>query len=235
MPDEPVQVSIVVPVLNEAPRVARLLEPLQGLRGPRLEVLVADGGSEDSTVVIARPLADVVLATKPGRATQMNAGAARASGEVLVFLHADTTFDASHLNALRDTWARAPVAVWGRFDVRIHGRPWMLRVVAACMNLRSRLTGIATGDQVMFVRRQSFEALGGFPAQPLMEDIELSGQLTRLARPLCIGAPAVVTSGRRWEKHGVWRTIVLMWQLRARYALGASPDALAQSYRRHDR
>jgi rSAM/selenodomain-associated transferase 2 len=163
-----------------------------------------------------------------GRALQMNAGAARARADALLFLHADTRLppmgDELVLQAL------AGGACWGRFDVRIEGRPWMLRVVAALMNLRSRASGIATGDQAIFVTREAFERVGGFPVQPLMEDIEISRRLKRLGRPACLGA-RVCTSGRRWEQRGVWRTILLMWRLRWRYWRGESAAQLAQAYR----
>jgi rSAM/selenodomain-associated transferase 2 len=158
----------------------------------------------------------------------MNAGAAAARGAVLLFLHADTRLPAqADSQVLR---AVAGGACWGRFDVRIEGRPAMLRVVATLMNLRSRLSGIATGDQAIFVTREAFEGVGGFPVQPLMEDIEFSRRLKRLGRPACLRARAR-TSGRRWEQRGVWRTIFLMWRLRWRYWRGESPARLAEAYR----
>jgi len=170
-----------------------------------------------------------VVDAERGRARQMNAGAAAADGEVLLFLHADTQLPADADVAVRAALADGRRA-WGRFDVRIAGRAPMLRVVAGLMNLRSRLTGIATGDQAMFVRRQLFQRVGGFPDQPLMEDIELSRRLRALAPPCCL-RQRVVTSGRRWETRGVWRTIFLMWRLRWRYWRGESPQALAEAYR----
>lgn len=222
------RLSIVVPVLNEAPHIEHALAALGPLRARGAEVIVADGGSSDATAVLAAPWADRVVTAPRGRARQMNAGAALASGDVLLFLHADTLLpgnaDALVLRSV------AGGAAWGRFDVRIAGRPWMLRVVAACMNVRSRWSGIATGDQGIFVRRDVFEHIGGFPDQPLMEDIELSRRLRALGRPQCLRAP-VTTSGRRWETRGVWRTILLMWRLRWRYWRGASPQALAEAYR----
>jgi rSAM/selenodomain-associated transferase 2 len=190
---------------------------------------VVDGGSGDATVAIAEPFADAVIGVPRGRAQQMNAGAAAAQGDVLLFLHADTLLptDADRLVcAGLDSGGK----IWGRFDVRIDGRARMLRVVASLMNLRSRLTGIASGDQALFVTRAAFDAVGGFPEQPLMEDIELSRRLLRLSRPLCLAEP-VFTSGRRWETRGVWRTIWLMWRLRWLYARGASPAELAEWYR----
>jgi len=168
-----------------------------------------------------------VVVAERGRARQMNAGAQACGGALLLFLHADT-----RLPEAADAMVRAALAVqaWGRFDVRIDGRPLMLRVVAALMNLRSRLSGIATGDQAIFVRRDVFEAVGGFPDQPLMEDIELSCRLLRVSRPACLRA-RVRTSGRRWEQRGVWRTIALMWRLRWAYWRGVPAERLAEAYR----
>jgi rSAM/selenodomain-associated transferase 2 len=220
--------SIVVPVLDEAVGIVAALQALAPLRTRGVEVIVADGGSRDATAALARPWADAVFVAPRGRARQMNAGAARARGEVLLFLHADTRLppdaDALIARALRAG------ADWGRFDVRISGRPWMLAVVAMLMNRRSRWTGIATGDQAIFVRRAAFERVGGFPDQPLMEDIELSRRLRAIGRPACL-RERVTTSGRRWETRGVWRTILLMWRLRWRYWRGESPESLAEAYR----
>jgi rSAM/selenodomain-associated transferase 2 len=187
---------------------------------------VVDGGSEDATADLAAPLCDRVLRSVRGRAAQMNAGARVAQGDALVFLHADTRLpdeaDRQILQALERS-------TWGRFDVRIEGRHPLLPVVACAMNLRSRLTGIATGDQAIFVRREAF---AGFPEIPLMEDVAFSAAMKRRARPACLRAQ-VVTSGRRWERDGVVRTIVLMWRLRALYALGVSPQRLARAYAHH--
>jgi rSAM/selenodomain-associated transferase 2 len=193
--------------------------------------VLADGGSSDSTPTLAQTWVDAVVDAPRGRALQMNAGAARARADVLLFLHADT-----RLPPLADVLVLQAVqrsdkgACWGRFDVRIEGRPRMLRVVAALMNLRSRASGIATGDQAIFITREAFERVGGFPEQALMEDIEISRRLKRLGRPACLRA-RVCTSGRRWEQRGVWRTIVLMWRLRWRYWRGESPARLAEAYR----
>jgi rSAM/selenodomain-associated transferase 2 len=189
---------------------------------------VVDGGSTDNTVALCDGLADAVVTSPKGRARQMNAGAAQARGEMLLFLHADTRLpDGAERCLAQVLHASAP---WGRFDVRIEGTSLMFPVIAACMNRRSRWTGIATGDQAIFVRRDVFERVGGFPDQPLMEDIELSRRLRAIAWPLSL-RDRVLTSGRRWERGGVWRTIALMWRLRLRYWLGASPDDLARAYR----
>lgn len=220
--------SIVIPALNEAAGIGATLQALQPLRQHGVEIVVADGGSSDDTVRHAGALADIAIEAPRGRAAQMNAGAAVARGAVLLFLHADT-----RLPPLADALVRQAAesgACWGRFDVIIEGRPWMLRVVAALMNRRSRWTGIATGDQAMFVTRAAFDRVGGFPLQPLMEDIEISRRLKRLGRPACL-RERVVTSGRRWEQRGVWRTIVLMWRLRWRYWRGEPAARLAEAYR----
>jgi rSAM/selenodomain-associated transferase 2/rSAM/selenodomain-associated transferase 1 len=221
------RLRIVMPVLNEGPTLAQHLHALQALRQRGAELVVVDGGSTDSTWALAGALADQVLLSPRGRAAQMNAGAKDCNADVLLFLHADTQppQDADQLIAR----AIASGHSWGRFDVRIDGPHPMLRVVERLMNLRSRLTGIATGDQAMFVRHDLFERLDGFADLPLMEDIELSKRLKKLGRPACMNVP-VVTSARRWQQHGVWHTIVLMWRLRLAYFLGASPNALAQRY-----
>jgi len=224
----PTLLSIVIPVLNEAPSIGASLACLQPLREQGAEVIVVDGGSDDDSVLQAQPCADVVMDAPRGRARQMNVGAASAHGAILLFLHADTQLPPGADGLIRK--AIEAGGVWGRFDVRIVGQHPMLRVVAILMNWRSCLTGLATGDQAMFVRRDVFERVGGFPDQLLMEDIELSQRLRRLARPVCI-TRQVATSGRRWETLGVWRTIFLMWRLRWRYWRGESAEHLAEAYR----
>jgi rSAM/selenodomain-associated transferase 2 len=221
------KLSLVIPALNEAADIAATLAPLQSLRDLGHEAILVDGGSDDGTPALAAPLADRVLTAPGGRARQMNAGAALAQGDALLFLHADTRMPDGALAVIRSALGSR---LWGRFDVRIAGRPWMLRVVAWMMNRRSRLTGIATGDQAIFVRRAAFAAVGGFPDQPLMEDIELSKRLKRLGPPACLSAHAV-TSGRRWEENGIWRTILLMWRLRFDYWRGVPAERLAHRYR----
>ena len=224
----PGHLSIVIPVLNEAPTIGASLAYLVPLRERGADVIVVDAGSEDDTQRQAQPYADTVLVAPRGRARQMNAGAASAHGAILLFLHVDTQLPPGADGLIRE--AIEAGGVWGRFDVRIVGQHPMLRVVATLMNWRSRLTGLATGDQAMFVRRDVFERVGGFPDQPLMEDIEMSQRLRLLSRPVCI-PQQVATSGRRWETRGVWRTIFLMWRLRWRYWRGESADQLAQAYR----
>lgn len=221
-------ISIVMPVLNEAADIRHKLAALAPLRAVGAEVIVVDGGSSDATLTLAAAGADRVLEASRGRAAQMNAGAAAAGGEILLFLHADTVLPENALALVRDGLACSG-GVWGRFDVTIDGASRLLPVVAAMMNTRSRLTGIATGDQGMFVRRDAFEAAGGFPEIPLMEDIALSRALKALSRPVCLRAK-VRTSGRRWDKNGAMRTILLMWRLRLAYFLGADPAQLAVRY-----
>ena len=219
--------SVVMPVLNEAATIEKVLEALAPLRARGAEVIVVDGGSQDGTTARVRAGADKVIVAPRGRASQMNAGAEAAAGHVLLFLHADT-----RLPPAADDLVRAALAsdrVWGRFDIRIEGGHPLLSVVAALMNQRSRLTGIATGDQAIFVTREAFAAAGGYPDIPLMEDIVLSRRLKRLSRPACQKA-RVTTSGRRWEAHGVVRTILTMWRLRLAFFLGADPRALALAY-----
>lgn len=220
--------SIIVPVLDEEDNIAACLGALAEYREHGAEVIVADGGSRDRTLEFAQPLADQVMAAPRGRAAQMNAGAARANGEVLLFLHADTRLPPQADRLILDGLNQSGRA-WGRFDVRIAGHSPALRVVATAMNLRSRLSGIATGDQAMFVTRKAFVQCGGFPDIPLMEDIALSRCLKRIGPPLCLRA-RVETSGRRWERHGILRTILLMWRLRLAYFLGSEPAALARRY-----
>ena len=228
-PATPPAISVVVPVLDEAATLPGSLLPLQSMRGPAVEVIVVDGGSRDETPRVACPLSDRVLDAPRGRARQMNAGAAAAGGRVLLFLHADTRLPSGWVTMVRDA-LETRGREWGRFDVRLDGVHPMLRVVERAMNLRSRLSGIATGDQAIFVARAAFEAVGGFPDIALMEDVALSRALRARSRPACLRAPAV-TSSRRWERDGIVRTIVLMWRLRLRYALGADPDELVRLYR----
>ncbi|MES2386056.1 MAG: TIGR04283 family arsenosugar biosynthesis glycosyltransferase [Pseudomonadota bacterium] len=223
------RLSVVLPVLNEAAGLGTALQALAALRARGTEIIVADGGSSDHSAALARAGGAHLVHAPRGRALQMNAGAAQATGEVLLFLHADTVLPEG-ADALVSEALASGAKVWGRFDVRITGRPRMLRLVAALMNLRSRATGIATGDQAMFMTRAAFEAVGGFPAQPLMEDIEMSRRLLRLSRPACLRAK-VQTSGRRWESRGVWPTVLLMWRLRFAYWRGAAPERLADLYR----
>jgi rSAM/selenodomain-associated transferase 2 len=224
-----VKLSVILPAWNEASGIGASLAALQPMRATGHELIVIDGGSTDATAMLASVDADRVLNSARGRARQMNVGAAEATGDALLFLHADTRLP-DNAAALIDTALQQ--RCWGRFDVRIEGRPAMLGLIARMMNLRSRLSGIATGDQAMFISRATFEQVGGFPEQALMEDIELSKRLKRLGPPACL-RQQVVTSGRRWERHGVWRTMLLMWRLRFDYWRGVPAERLAARYVAH--
>ena len=221
------KLSIVMPVLDEAVEIEAALSALAPYRRRGVEVIVVDGGSSDGTPELARPLADRVIAAQRGRAQQMNAGAAAATGDVLLFLHADTRLPENADRLVLDGLARSGRG-WGRFDVRIDGGG-LLGVVATTMNARSRLTGIATGDQALFVTRAAFDSVGGFPPIALMEDVALSVRLKRIGRPCALRA-RVTTSPRRWRRHGTLRTVLLMWRLRLAYFLGADPAKLARAY-----
>jgi rSAM/selenodomain-associated transferase 2 len=219
--------SIIIPVLDEAAGIETALAALLPFRARRAELIVVDGGSGDNTAALARPLADRVLVAPRGRAAQMNAGAAVARGEILLFLHADTRLPDDADTLIRDGLALSGRA-WGRFDVRFDGGG-LLSLIAFSMNLRSRLTGISTGDQAIFVNRAVFESVGGFPPIALMEDVALSAHIKRISRPLCLRAQ-VTTSARRWRMHGVFGTVLLMWRLRLAYFFGADPARLARHY-----
>jgi rSAM/selenodomain-associated transferase 2 len=224
----PPSLSIIIPAVNEAHNFERFLNALSSFRSRGAEIIVVDGGSDDGTREIAAPLADRITTAPRGRAAQMNAGAALARADVLLFLHAD-----SLLPKDADThilWALARTKrVWGRFDIRIDSPHPILLIVAMMINFRTRLTGIATGDQAIFVRRAAFRAAGGYKDIPLMEDIALSKALRAKSRPISIAAK-VVTSARRWHQYGIFRTIFLMWRLRLAYFFGADPHKLASLY-----
>lgn len=230
MPVGTPSISIILPVRNEADGLPACLAQLQAQAGDDTEIIVVDGGSTDGTAERVRKSSGQqlrLLASEAGRARQMNAGAALARGDILLFLHADTHLPPQAKNAI--TSALQAGRVWGRFDVRLSGRGALLRIVEHMMNLRSRLSGIATGDQAIFVEREVFERVGGYPDQPLMEDIELSRRLKTISRPACLRA-RVVTSSRRWEQHGILRTVVLMWALRLGWFLGVPAQRLARIY-----
>ncbi|MEN8206286.1 MAG: TIGR04283 family arsenosugar biosynthesis glycosyltransferase [Pseudomonadota bacterium] len=222
------QISVIIPTLNEADCIQSTLKQLQPLRTRGHEIILVDGGSSDATCVLSQPLVDRVLRSPPGRAEQMRAGATVASGQILWFLHAD-----SHIPPHTDSLIMAALdrthADWGRFDVSLTDTHPLLKCVAWSMNLRSRLTGIATGDQGIFVRRALHDRVGGLPAIPLMEDISFSRSLKRYSRP-CRVAQTLGTSPRRWHTHGILRTIVTMWGLRLGYFAGISPAWLAKFY-----
>ena len=220
-------ISVVIPCLDEAAICVERLKALQPMRREGHELILVDGGSGDGTVDLSQPLVDLLLPSEPGRALQMNLGAGAAAGEVLWFLHLDTVLpEGASAQVLREA---IDGPGWGRFDVRLSGSRPIFRVIESMMNLRSCLTGMVTGDQGMFVHRDRFERVGGFPEIALMEDLAISGYLKRIARPACVHS-RIVTSSRRWERDGVWRTIGLMWFLRCAYRMGADPDWLARLY-----
>jgi len=224
----PRSLSIVIPAWNEAEALPRVLEDLAPARGRGVEIVVADGGSTDGTRAAACGRVDRLVEGARGRACQLAAGVAAASGEVVWLLHADSRVDPA--SDLHIVWEMEHSGrPWGRFNVRLDGNHPLLRVVETAMNVRSRLTGIATGDQGMFVRRDVLERAGGIPRQPLMEDVELSKRLKRMAPPLCL-PHRIVTSARRWESRGIVRTIVQMWWLRLLYYLGVDPENLHRRY-----
>lgn len=220
-------VSIIMPVLNEGPGLVDALAALQRFRHAGAEIVVVDGGSGDDSIDSVRPLSDRIIVAARGRGHQMNMGAAVARGRILLFLHADTRLPSTAIDVLLA--AAAGGAQWGRFDVRIDGDLAGLRLVAFFMNWRSRLTGIATGDQAIFAAREAFFLAGGFPEIALMEDVDFSRKMRRRSPPACL-REKVETSGRRWLKYGLLRTILLMWQLRLRFFFGADPNDLARSY-----
>ncbi len=220
------KVSVIVPVLNEEKSLGATLRALLALRP--YEIIVVDGGSTDRTADICRGLGIEIAPAARGRARQMNFGAAQARGEALLFLHADTRLPASALGDIAAALAD-PRCAGGRFDIELDGNHWMLRIIATLINRRSRATGVATGDQAIFVRREIFERLGGFQDIPLMEDIAFCRALKRAGRIACLRSRAV-TSARRWESDGVWRTIFKMWILKAGYLAGVSPARLKKFY-----
>lgn len=222
------RISIIIPVLNEAHSLRAHLPLLQAARAAGHELIVVDGGSADDGPVVAAPLVDTVLVNAPGRARQMNAGAAVATGELLLFLHIDTRLPEGALARLQEACA-APATQWGRFDVRLSGSHPAFRVIETMINLRSRVSGVATGDQALFIRTALFRQIGGYPDVPLMEDVAITKTLRRRFRPLCL-RERVTTSSRRWEKHGIVRTVLLMWWLRLLYVLGVAPARLHSMY-----
>jgi len=227
-------ISIIVPVLNEATQMSALLQHLQQWQNLGCEIIVVDGGSSDTSLTLLEKSAFTILHSERGRARQMNTGAQFAQGDILLFLHADTHLPANASTLVLSTFA-SEKNHWGRFDVRIEGnnassfQDLMFKIISAFINVRSRLSGIATGDQAIFVKRSTFESIGGFVEQPLMEDVELSKQLKKFSRPICL-TEKVITSARRWQGKGVWRTIWLMWRLRFDYWRGIPAEVLVKHY-----
>lgn len=217
--------SIVIPVRNDAAALERLRASLGAPLDPSVEVVVVDGASTDASSEVARRAGWQVVASPPGRGRQLNAGCRAAAGQWLWLLHADSEVPVPALTYLRQLGGPG----WGRFDVRFVAAEGGLRLVAWLMNWRSRVTGICTGDQGIFVHRRLLEAVHGVPEQPLMEDVELSRRLKRLGRPLC-PAIALGTSPRRWQRDGLVSTVLAMWGFRLRYWWGADPETLAKAY-----
>lgn len=233
----PLNLSIIVPLLNEADNLPKLMAHIVRLDPAPQQVILVDGGSVDGSVAITNNVLKSteiaqsainwrIIESTVGRAQQMNAGAILATGDVLLFLHADTELPADAIDNVQQAVAQYD---WGRFDVRLDSREPLLKIVGLMINQRSRLMGIATGDQAIFIKKSLFVQIGGYPDQPLMEDIELCKRLKKIARPACLKSK-VITSARRWQQHGTWQTIFLMWHLRFDYWRGVSPDGLKQRY-----
>jgi len=221
-------ISIIIPTLNEEVGITLFLTKLQALR-PQCELIVVDGGSEDETANLAEPYVDDVVKSGKGRSTQMNVGAAMATAPIVLFLHSDTYLPEGAIEQIHHAINKG--YSWGRFDIKLSGKARMLTIVAWLMNRRSRWTGIATGDQAIFVEKSLFDQVGGYADIALMEDIELSGKLKQVSKPYC-SSKKVTSSGRRWMSFGVFKTISLMWYLRLRYFFGADPTELAKLYRK---
>ena len=223
------KLSIIIPVFNEAKKIAATLNKLQSYRQQGHEIIVVDGGSQDNTIDCIDRMSDKLLISKAGRAMQMNIGAEQADGEVLVFIHADTQLpdgaDTLIINAI------ARDEKWGRFNVRLSGNHVLFRFIETLMNVRSCLTSIATGDQVIFVQTKLFKKVDGYPEIKLMEDIALSKRLKVISKPICI-KKSVITSSRKWENEGILKTVLLMWKLRLLYFVGVSPEKLFSQYYR---
>lgn len=222
------KISIIIPVVNEAQALASNLPVLQALREEGHEIIVVDGASDAASAVSCAAWVDRWLLSAPGRACQMNIGAASATGEIFLFLHIDTRLPVDAMGLLEKSFT-TDSTLWGRFDVQLSGQGWAFRVIEYMINLRSRLSGVATGDQAIFISRSVFMSIGGFPALPLMEDVAISKILRRLAPPLCLRSK-VITSSRRWEVRGIGRTVLLMWWMRLLYSVGVSPQILHGMY-----
>lgn len=222
------KISVIIPVLNEAIAIRSVL--LKVAAAKNVEVIVADGGSQDKTVAIAQSLGVKVITTTPGRANQMNAGAAVATGTILLFLHADTylpnNFEDLILSALEDSRTIA-----GAFELRIDAELLGIRLIEKMVNWRSRVLKMSYGDQGIFLRTTVFQEIGGFPNLPIMEDFELMQQLKREGKIVILPA-AVLTSGRRWQKLGVIKTTLINQLIILGYFLGVPPSRLVRWYRR---
>ncbi|MCW8930414.1 MAG: TIGR04283 family arsenosugar biosynthesis glycosyltransferase [Gammaproteobacteria bacterium] len=225
------KISIIIPVLNEAEMIQEFLKRLQPLRNRGHEIVLVDGGSQDDTCILAKPYIDQIIASDKGRAKQQALGATLATGDIFLFLHADTFLpdEADQIIVMALYSRQSNPQTWGRFNVRLSGEYWLFRVIETMMNWRSCLTGIATGDQAIFVTSELYNRIGGMPLIDLMEDIELSKCLRKQNKPVCVKS-TVTTSSRRWEKNGVLKTIFFMWNMRLQYFFGVKPEVLVKKY-----
>lgn len=228
------KISIIIPCLNEEESIHATLLALQKLRQRGHEIILGDGGSTDNTANIAAGLCDKFIVSEKGRALQMNSAAAVCNGDILCFLHADTLAP-EDLDTLITDALRNNKKIWGRFNIKLSGKQWQFRIIETLINVRSCISGIASGDQGIFVLQNVFNKINGFKNIPIMEDIELSRRLKEKSHPVCVSKNHLVTSSRRWEKHGITRTVLLMWNLRLKYFLGAPAKQLEKLYRRHDK
>ena len=230
------KLSIIIPCLNEADNIVSTLTPLQSLRQRGHEIILSDGGSLDNTIELSKNMVDICINSAPGRAAQMNTGAKASTGNVLCFLHADTIaaddIDKKILSSITHTDNNSNFK-WGFFNIALDGSGWQFRIIERLINSRSCMSKVATGDQGIFINRDTFNTLNGFSDIPLMEDIELTKRLRKISKPFCIKNTPLITSSRRWEKHGIVSTVLLMWQLRLRYFLGTPASKLAKLYKTH--
>jgi len=222
--------SIIIPTLNEENNIARVINDIKSsIQLENYEIIICDGGSSDKTTFIAESLCDQVVISPAGRGGQLNHGAKNAHGDILLFLHADTSLPIHFDKMITNAIATNPGKSWGRFDLRLSGEKVIFRIVERLINIRSRITFISTGDQCLFMTREIFENVNGFKHIPLMEDVDISKRLKNVCPPICIACP-VVSSSRRWEEKGILRTILLMWWLRLLFYMGISPETLKRLY-----
>ncbi len=227
---KPLKLSIIIPCLNEAGHIQSTLNALQIIRHQGHEIILCDGGSKDTTLIHANNLVDTILSCQAGRARQMNAGAEKATGDILCFLHADTTVPENFAQLILNS-SLSSKNCWGRFNIQLSNPHWPYKIITWFINTRSCLSGIATGDQGIFIIKKHFQSLHGYKNIPLMEDVEISKRLKKISNPICIKKAVLITSSRRWEDFGILQTILLMWNLRLRYFLGTSPTKLVKRYK----